>query len=65
MKYLFKRVEINRRTAPEIWIVNNCPNKTKDQKEKEKNSYQRFFKNKEKVHYTNLTFEKFCEKGID
>jgi len=65
IKYLLKRVEINRGSTPEIFIINNHEEKSDFQKESEELRYKRFFKDNEKVHYTSQSFENFCERGID
>jgi len=64
IKYLLKRAEQFREETPEIYVINNHPNKTDQQKDEEKQRISRFFKNKEKIHYTNLSFEEFAEKGV-
>jgi hypothetical protein len=64
IKYLLKRVEINKGSTPEIFIINNYQRKSDYQKESEKLRYKRFFKNRQKVHYTNQSFEDFCEQGV-
>ena len=64
IKYLLKRAEQFRGESPEIYVINNHRNKTEQQKEEEKQRISRFFKNKEKIHYTNLSFENFAETGI-
>jgi len=63
IKYLLKRAERFRGGTPEIYIINNHPNKTRQQKSEEKQRFMRFFKEKRKVHYTNLSFEEFAERG--
>jgi len=65
IKYLLKRVEINKESAPEIFIINNHEGKSDYKKESEKLRYERFFKNSHKVHYTDQSFEDFCERGVD
>ncbi len=64
IKYLLKRAEINGGLTPHIYIINNHEDKEPYQKEEEKKRYKRFFKEKEKVIYTEKTFEDFCVKGI-
>jgi hypothetical protein len=64
IKYLLKRVEINKGLTPEIIIVNNHEGKSDFQKSSEKLRYKRFFRDKNKVRYTQLSFEEFCSKGI-
>lgn len=64
IKYLLKRAEQFRGETPEVYIINNHPDKTEQMKEDEKQRYIRFFKDKEKVHYTDLSFEQFAQNGI-
>jgi hypothetical protein len=64
IKYLLKRVEINRGFTPEIFIINNHEGKSDYQRESEELRYKRFFKDSQKVHYTDQSFENFCEQGI-
>ena len=59
IKYLFKRAEIFRGETPEIFVIN----KPKDDSP-EKKQFMRFFKDKKKVHYTDLAFEEFSERGF-
>ena len=65
IKYLLKRIEINRGSTPEIFIINNHERKSGYQKKSEELRYKRFFKNSHEVHYTNQSFEDFCEQGVD
>lgn len=65
IKYLLKRAEINKGFTPEIIIINNHKDKSDFERVSEKERYMRFFKDKEKVRYTNLSFEKFCERCIN
>ncbi|EHP85483.1 hypothetical protein [Methanotorris formicicus] len=62
LKYLLKRAEIFKGDTPEIYVINHH----KDKKSSEdRNRIERFFKNKDKVIYTNLSFQKFAvEIGI-
>jgi len=64
IKYLLKRVEVNRGVTPEVFIVNDYSGKKKNEKDQEKSRYKRFFKNKDKVHYLKQSFEDFCENGL-
>jgi len=64
IKYLLKRAEQFRGKTPEIYVINNYLNKTDQQKEEEEHRIRRFFKNKEKLHYTNLSFEEFANEGV-
>lgn len=65
IKYLLKRAEQFREETPEIYVINNHPNKTEQQKDDEKQRIIRFFKNKDKIHYTKLSFEEFAKKGVE
>lgn len=65
IKYIIKRVEINRGITPEIFIINNHEEKLDAQRKNERLRYKRFFKDMQKVHYTYQSFENFCERGID
>jgi len=65
IKYILKRVEINRGSTPEIFIINNHEGKSDYQKKSEELRYKRFFKDNHKVHYTDQSFENFCERGVD
>ena len=64
IKYLLKRVEVNKGNTPEIFIVNNHEGKRADIKMEEELRYKRFFANSSRVKYLDLSFEEFCEKGI-
>lgn len=71
IKYLFKRTERFKGETPEIYVINNHQGKTNQQREEEKQQrkeekkrFMRFFKDKEKVHYTDLSFEKFADEGV-
>jgi len=65
IKYLLKRAEQFREETPEIYVINNHPNKTDQQKDEEKQRISRFFKNKEKIHYKDLSFEEFAKGGVE
>lgn len=61
VKYLLKRAEMNRNgSPPSIFIVNQHTGKTKQQRQQEVNRYERFFREKERVHWTKLSFEQFA-----
>lgn len=64
VKYLLKRVEINSKDSPDIFIVNNHAGKTDTTKKEEESRYKRFFKDSGKVNYLNLSFQDFCENGL-
>ncbi len=65
IKYLLKRVEINRGSTPEIFIINNHEGKSDFQRKDEELRYKRFFKDSQRVHYTNQSFEDFCKRGAN
>jgi len=65
IKYLLKRVEINRSSTPDIFIFNNHHGKQEEIKRQEKERYERFFSDKHKVHYLDKSFQDFCIKGIN
>ena len=62
IKYLLKRSEVNRMGAPpEVFIVNEHEGKVDEQRKMEKDRYLRFFRKKDRVHWTNLSFQQFAE----
>lgn len=61
IKYLLKRAERFRGGTPEIYIINNHPNKTRQQKSEEKQRFMRFFKEKRKVYYESI-IQRICQK---
>lgn len=63
IKYLLKRVELNRGNTPEIGIFNSHPGKSDMEKEREENRYKRFFSKKQKVNYFDHGFEHFARHG--
>jgi len=65
VKYLLKRAELNRRSPLEIFVINNHEGKTEHEKQGEKRRFERFFKDKQRVHYTELSFQEFCQHGVD
>lgn len=64
IKYLLKRVEINKGFTPEIYIINNHKEKSQYEKASEELRYKRFFRESNRVKYTDLSFEDFCKHGI-
>jgi len=64
IKYLLKRVEVNRGSTPEVFIINNHAGKRDYEREVEESRYKQFFRESRKVHYTTQSFESFCEHGI-
>ena len=64
IKYLLKRVEVNRGSTPEIYIFNNRNGKNPETKKQEKERYERFFTEKQKVKYLDKSFQDFCNNGV-
>lgn len=64
IKYLLKRSERFKGITPQIYVINNHPDKTEQQKKEEKLRIMRFFKDKRNIHYKDLSFEKFSKEGI-
>jgi hypothetical protein len=60
VRYLLKRMEINAPRNPEVFIVNEHTSKTADERDAEKLRYLRFFRVKERVHWTTLSFQDFA-----
>ncbi|HDR14594.1 MAG TPA: hypothetical protein ENN79_03735 [Desulfobacteraceae bacterium] len=60
IRYLLKRVEMNRQSSPEVYIVNEHKGKDKTARQTEQDRHLRFFLEKHKVHWTRLSFEEFC-----
>lgn len=65
IKYLLKRAERYQGKTPEIFVINNLGSKTLKERKMENLRFTRFFKNKEKIHCTKLSFEEFSKNGID
>jgi hypothetical protein len=64
VKYLIKRMEVNSRNTPEIFIINNHKEKSREARDSEQKRYVRFFNKSDRVNYTDLSFEDFCARGI-
>ncbi|MCD6371728.1 MAG: hypothetical protein J7L39_03350 [Candidatus Aenigmarchaeota archaeon] len=64
IKYLLKRAEQFKGKTPEMYVINNHRSKRYYQREAERQRFIRFFKNRERIHYTDLSFEEFAKKGI-
>lgn len=64
VKYLLKRVEVNRGTTPDIYVFNDHLGKEDNVKEQEKERYERFFSKKRKVRYLDRSFQDFCKDGL-
>jgi hypothetical protein len=65
VRYLLKRAEINRDgDGPVVFIVNEHEEKPDQQRSDEKARYTRFFRDKDKTHYTSLSFQDFAENPV-
>ena len=62
IKYLLKRAELLNQNQPDFFIINN--HREKRDANEEKARFLQFFKNKDKIHYTELSFENFCKNGV-
>lgn len=62
VRYLLKRVELNRkRPSPlEVFVVNEHAGKTAVARDSERDRYERFFVHKNLVRWTDLSFEQFA-----
>jgi len=65
IKYLLKRAEVNRpggQGPPEVFIVNRPDDRPvkKHRENDERKRYERFFKDKDRVHWTRLSFRQFA-----
>lgn len=64
VRYLLKRVELNYDASPEIIVVNDYEGKGKENRKVEEHHYKRFFRDKDRVRYLDLSFKDFCMHGI-
>jgi hypothetical protein len=64
IKYLLKRVEVNRGNTPNVYIFNGHAGKDNAIKEQERKRYERFFANKRRVMYLDRSFQDFCHEGL-
>jgi len=65
LKYLLKRAEVNRpetEPGPEVFVVNDHRRKRKAQRLAEKERYVRFFRDRERIHFVRLSFQRFAER---
>nr|HEX4316494.1 SIR2 family protein [Kofleriaceae bacterium] len=62
VRYLLKRTELNRKRATplEVFVVNEHAGKTDAARDSERDRYERFFVDKQRVHWTSLSFEEFA-----
>ncbi len=66
IKYLLKRAELNRSSAPpHVYVVNEHNGKTDEQRRDEEDRYRRLWRDPNLLHFTQLSFEQLCEGGID
>jgi len=61
IRYLLKRIEVNMENTPEIFIVNNHSKNNDQRINIERERYMRFFKDKQRVNFTELTFQQYAE----
>jgi hypothetical protein len=62
IRYLLKRAEVNRTgQPPHVFIVNEHPKKRQSERKLECGRYKRLFRQKDRVHWTKLSFEQFAE----
>lgn len=62
VRHLLKRMEVNGSRTPRIYVVNKCPENgvENDRYEMEKARYGRFFRNKERIKWSGLSFGDFA-----
>ncbi len=60
VRYLLKRMEVNRRRGPEVFVANEHKGKRDEARQGERERYTRFFRDKLKVHWTRMGFEQFA-----
>jgi len=60
---MLKRVEVNRASTPDVFVINDHKKKRLAQKREEEARYRRLFNDPNKIHYTRLSFERFSAHG--
>jgi hypothetical protein len=65
IRYLLKRAEVNRGSTPDVFVFNDHPDKTPRESEEEAARYQRLFREKSRVVYTDLSFQDFADRGLE
>ena len=61
IKYLLKKAEVNRMgRPPAVFIVNEHDHKTDEERKIERERCLRFFRQKDQVYWTDLSFERFA-----
>lgn len=61
VRYLVKRGEVNSQRTPEVFVVNTHAGKAKEMIQQEMSRYRRFFVAKNRVRYTDVSFEEFAD----
>lgn len=61
LRYMLKRAEQRRDEPPQVFIANHHEGKEASAGSLEKARYRRFFADKEKVHFTDVSFQEFAE----
>jgi hypothetical protein len=64
VRYLLKRVEVNRQNAPDIFVVNHYKDKSGGETNSEIGRYLRYFRDPRKLHFKNMSFEDLCSNGL-
>lgn len=64
IKYLMKRMEVNSKKTPPVYIFNDHPGKSSSVFDQEKSRFETFFRKEKRVLYLNKSFEDFCTEGV-
>ena len=64
VRYLLKRAEVNRTTAPQVFVVSNHAGKKDDDRRRERQRYLRQFRDASKVVFTKWSFEDFASDPL-
>ena len=60
VRYLLKRAEVNRKSAPEVFVASNHVAKKDDDRMRERQRYLRQFRDASKVVFSKWSFEEFA-----
>lgn len=60
IRYLLKRAEVNRKSAPEVYVINNHTEKSEDDNRRERQRYRCLFRDSAKVLYSRWSFQDFA-----